>query len=50
MGGLSGTALMNIGKDSKIDTSTIAAAYYLFHSTSPTTLLVAHVESCVVPN
>lgn len=41
MGGISGTGLILFGKDSKVENSLIEAAYFLFHTTTPSPLLMA---------
>lgn len=47
LGALSASALINVGKNSRLPASKVKDAYHLLNTTSPSPLLLADVESCV---
>jgi lysine decarboxylase len=47
LGALSASALINVAVDSRLPASKVKDSYHLLHTTSPSPLLLADVESCV---
>lgn len=47
LGALSASALINVGKNSRLPAQKVKDAYHLLNTTSPSPLLLADVESCV---
>lgn len=48
LGGFSGTALINVGKDTRLSASLIKESYNMYVTTTPSSLFIADTESCVV--
>lgn len=48
MGGISGTAMINVNKNSLLSASKVKAAYYLLNTTTSSPVLMSHVESCLI--
>jgi arginine/lysine/ornithine decarboxylase len=47
LGGLNATALLHVGKDSRISAQIVKDAYHLLNTTSPSPMILADVEGCV---
>lgn len=50
MGGLSGTAMVNVSQTSSFPVSKVKTAYYLLNTTTSSPFLFSHSESCLIPN
>jgi arginine/lysine/ornithine decarboxylase len=47
LGGLNATALIHVGKKSRIAPQIVKDAYHLLNTTSPSPMILADVEGCV---
>lgn len=47
LGSMCGTALINIGKNSKLDVERVKSAYYIFETTTPSPVGLLNVENVV---